>query len=182
MQAGGHSSPPPPPTSSSRHHGSTIPQTSGVGRSSVSTHGSPSPPLPLHPHKMLTTLQMGGENSAFTPTRGNNNNNNNITTNSSDLNGGSRVYPTSSPSPTSSVSEINVHEESVHSGDDDEDERLDVVGGVDLSPTSSPKKTEPEDRPPVGLPQLALSAVERVAAWRQAELASRILLSHPRRE
>lgn len=167
--AGGHSSP--PRTPSSRHHPQ---QHSGVERSSASTPGSLTPPPPpLHHHKMLTTLQMGGENSAFTPTRGNLNP-------SVDMINGGATYPTSSASPTSSVSEINVHEESVASGDDD-DERLDVVGGIDLSPTAVPIKSSDPEEAPIP-PQLSLSAAERVAAWRHAELASRILLQHPRRE
>jgi hypothetical protein len=109
---------------------------------------------------------MGGENSAFTPTRGN--------LNTSELNGTNY-----SASPTSSVSEINVHEESVAS-DNDDDERLDVVGGVDLSPAVAILKSDTEGSP--GPPQISLTAAERIAAWRHAELASRILLHHPRRE
>lgn len=116
------------------------------GPSCGSTPGSLTPP-PLR----RTPLQMGGKNSAFTPTRG---------------------AAQSAPGvDAASEDEINVHDD-----DMSEDERLDVVGDDDVVATAG---ADPE-RPAAAPPQLTISAAERIAAWRQAELASRLFLQQQR--
>ena len=120
------------------------------GPSCGSTPGSLTPPPP-QPRR--TPLQMGGKNSAFTPTRG--------------------AAPSAPPidADASDDDEINVHD-----AGDSEDERLDVVGDDDHVGAAAERAAAAAAAPP----QLTISAAERIAAWRQAELASRLFLQQQR--